>query len=375
MKSKYDSAQSLSLGRDSTLYSLGSKVDIFKVPYNLPHLTFSIWKHIFLYLDSTSLARCEGVCQAFRHISSHYDLWMMHCIHENIDCGPGIEIIWERCNGDKGRWWKEIYVEGIIGRENWIRGKHKKRLLSLTDQSDAITCFKFDDDKIIIGTRQSNLQLFYTRTTEMWDKPALTPDLKFQEAHSSPILCLDFNHPSEYLLASGDASGTLALWNIYTGELISKKKKCHDKGMSCVVVLGSNMILTAGFDKTLRLFKRDSRSKMSSMSSHELPKEKKQSIFKKIFTTKHKKDEDKCAIKLLREYRGHKGEIYCMRLLGHEKLVATGATDNNIKIWDIYSGECLKTLQGHKEAVTCLAVRGDKLFSGSLDKIIRRKLY
>ncbi|KAJ3258489.1 hypothetical protein HK103_003611 [Boothiomyces macroporosus] len=202
----------------------------------------------------------------------------------------------------------------------------------------------------------------------MWDKPALNADLRFQDAHSAPILCLDFNNPSEYLLASGDASGTLALWNIFTGELISRKKRCHDKGMSCVIVLGSNMILTAGFDKTMRLFKRDPKSNMSSLSSHELPKEKKQSILKKIFHQKSKKDEDKCAIKLVREYRGHKGEIYCMQSLDHEKLVATGATDSNIKIWNFYSGECQKTLKGHKEAVTCLATKGDKLFSGSLDK-------
>ncbi|KAJ3275957.1 hypothetical protein HDV01_006824 [Terramyces sp. JEL0728] len=185
---------------------------------------------------------------------------------------------------------------------------------------------------IIIGTRQSSLSLFYTCSSEMWDKPALVADIKFQDAHAAPILCLDFNSPSDYLLASGDAAGTLALWNIFTGEMLSRKKRCHDKGISCVIVLGSNMVLSAGFDRTLRLFKRDSKSKMSSMSSQELPKVKKQSIFKKMFSSKYKKDDGKCAIKLLQEYRGHKGEIYCMKLLDQEKRVATGATDNNIKV-------------------------------------------
>ena len=55
------------------------------------------------------------------------------------------------------------------------------------------------------------------------------------------------------------------------------------------------------------------------------------------------------------------------------KLLASGAWDKTIRLWQLSDGECLATLRGHKRGVTCLAAApdGSLLASGSWDDTIR----
>ncbi len=55
------------------------------------------------------------------------------------------------------------------------------------------------------------------------------------------------------------------------------------------------------------------------------------------------------------------------------KLLASGSLDNTIKLWDIASGVCLKTLEGHTGDVTSVSFSpdGKLLASGSLDNTIK----
>ncbi|KAL2916567.1 hypothetical protein HK105_204000 [Polyrhizophydium stewartii] len=75
---------------------------------------------------------------------------------------------------------------------------------------------------------------------------------------------------------------------------------------------------------------------------------------------------------LVHEMKGHKGDIYCLVLLDGGARLASGSSDQTIKIWNTRGGQCVTTLKGHSQAVTCLKHAGGCLFSGSLDRTIRR---
>ena len=45
--------------------------------------------------------------------------------------------------------------------------------------------------------------------------------------------------------------------------------------------------------------------------------------------------------------------------------------DHTIKIWNLESGECVRTLHGHDGGVLCLHYSGKRLASGSVDSTIR----
>lgn len=42
-------------------------------------------------------------------------------------------------------------------------------------------------------------------------------------------------------------------------------------------------------------------------------------------------------------YHGHQGAVWTVDVSPNTKLLATGAADNTIKLWNIQSGECVKT--------------------------------
>lgn len=75
-------------------------------------------------------------------------------------------------------------------------------------------------------------------------------------------------------------------------------------------------------------------------------------------------------IEFWKTFEGHKGSVFCMSIAENEAI--TGAADKTIKIWDITTGECSKTLLGHRDSVNDLKVLdGGEIISASDDKTIK----
>ena len=66
---------------------------------------------------------------------------------------------------------------------------------------------------------------------------------------------------------------------------------------------------------------------------------------------------------------GHTSSIWSIAI--KDNLIISGSSDEKIKIWDIYSGECIKTLEGHTDSVISVAIKDNLIISGSNDKTIR----
>lgn len=67
---------------------------------------------------------------------------------------------------------------------------------------------------------------------------------------------------------------------------------------------------------------------------------------------------------------GHSAPVVSLAILSNDKLVS-GSEDNKIKIWNLNSNKCIRTLEGHFNCVKSLAVLLDKIVSASSDKTIR----
>lgn len=128
----------------SPYHTLSSKIDekgntLVLFSPRLPLLDYDIAVHIFSFLLPEELAMCARINKSMSNAAIDAGLWQTFCERDKIPCGPGIELLWERCHGDRGRWWKEIYTEWAVAQQNWRTGIHKKRLLKLADTDDAIT--------------------------------------------------------------------------------------------------------------------------------------------------------------------------------------------------------------------------------------------
>ena len=71
----------------------------------------------------------------------------------------------------------------------------------------------------------------------------------------------------------------------------------------------------------------------------------------------------------LKIFRGHTNGVMCLQF--DDKILATGSYDATIKIWDIATGEEIRTLSGHTSGIRCLQFDDSKLISGSIDRTVK----
>src|SRR5262249_3360667 len=75
---------------------------------------------------------------------------------------------------------------------------------------------------------------------------------------------------------------------------------------------------------------------------------------------------------VLNEFKAGPAKVMSLLFYRHDR-VATGGSDNVIRLWDISSGTELRRLEGHTGSVSALAAdpEGKMLVSGSFDTTIR----
>ena len=72
---------------------------------------------------------------------------------------------------------------------------------------------------------------------------------------------------------------------------------------------------------------------------------------------------------LITTLEGHTDAVYCLTVVGNK--LYTGSDDRTIRVWDIDTHQHITALEGHTDDVYCLTVVGNKLYSGSFDRTIR----
>lgn len=70
---------------------------------------------------------------------------------------------------------------------------------------------------------------------------------------------------------------------------------------------------------------------------------------------------------------GHASYVFCVNFNPQSNLLVTGSFDENVKLWDVRTGSCIKTLPAHSDPVTATDFNRDGtcIVSGSHDGLIR----
>jgi hypothetical protein len=77
--------------------------------------------------------------------------------------------------------------------------------------------------------------------------------------------------------------------------------------------------------------------------------------------------------KCLRTFEGHTSSVNSVSLSGDGRFALSGSRDNTLKLWEVATGQCLRTFEGHTHWVTSVSLSGDGCFalSGSEDKTLK----
>nr|KAJ3422817.1 Chromosome-associated kinesin kif4a [Polyrhizophydium stewartii] len=331
--------------------------------------------------------------------------------------------------------WMMIFGQHAARKTNWRLCRFRKQIIDIIEPNDAITCFEQDANTIVVGSREHLLQSTHISSPAFWREPAphgilvsadTSGDLAFwnsftgqmlaslKHAHRggvSSICVVDSEHAVTagfdrlirlYRLVSvhqqtGRADGTLMeapcehsrQGKTYSGQIVLDPvmtKRHHRNHSSCSDKTASAQLRRSSVDSTSSsrsgsikgLRKSTSEGPLVGLQqpSKGVAEQKKAKGWRlpRLVFGKRRKDQSMSerTLLLVHEMKGHKGDIYCLVLLDGGARLASGSSDQTIKIWNTRGGQCVTTLKGHSQAVTCLKHAGGCLFSGSLDRTIRR---
>ena len=221
------------------------------------------------------------------------------------------------------------------------------------------------------GVNLANVSLRHTLLRQArLDNPTFTKVL-------AAVYTIAFS-PDGKLLAVGDDSGTVQLWNTENYQVLMLKKVHNSAVMSITFSPDGSTLASGSSDKTIKLWSVQKQCELTTFKGHE------QWVWSVAFspdgsmlasggsdrTVKLWSIEQQCE---LATFRGHTNRIRVVTFDLDGNILASAGLDNTIKLWSIKHRREIKTLTEHKDWVFSVVFSPDKTMfaSGSNDNTIK----
>lgn len=155
-----------------------------------------------------------------------------------------------------------------------------------------------------------------------------------------------------HLFFTGNSQGSLGIWNWESGRGIQPRELSDKESISAIGVSPDTELVAIGrYDGTVQTF--DCEVKNSPLNYAE--------------------EAPRVSLGEIKTLRGHRGAVTCLAFRPKSPTLASGSLDGTVRIWNPREGKSTNVLTGHKSWVNSLdiAKAGDRLVSGSSDGTVK----
>lgn len=283
--------------------------------------------------------------------------------------------------------WKDVYSERYKVECNWRKGRCVMKIFK--GHSNGVMCVKFDDSILATGS--------YDATVKIWDIES-GECIRTLTGHTSGVRALQFD---DQKLISGSMDGTLKIWNWRTGTCLSTLTG-HTDGVVSLHYDGC-LMASGSVDKTIKIWNFMDKS-CTTLRGHSdwVNSVRIDTASRTVLSAS-----DDMTVKLwdldtktvIRTFEGHVGQVQQVIPITISQdddddaprsspsaptpifsdpnrpqppsHILTAALDSTMKIWDVSTGKCLKTLFGHVEGIWAAAADTLRLVSGAQDRMVK----
>jgi WD40 repeat protein len=164
------------------------------------------------------------------------------------------------------------------------------------------------------------------KTVKVWNL-AVGKEIRSLEGHKDQVSCIAIT-PDGSFAVSGSEDNTLKVWELAIGKEV-RSLHGHTSRVSGVAITPDGRFVVSG--------SADSTSKVWELATG----------------------------KEVRTLKGHKDRVSCIAITPDGRFVVSGSDDTTLKVWNLATGKEVRTFEGHKSGVSCVAITPDGCFAVS----------
>ncbi|KAK5989867.1 putative E3 ubiquitin ligase complex SCF subunit scon-2 [Cladobotryum mycophilum] len=313
----------------------------------------------------------------------------------------------------KFRPWKDVYRDRYKVGYNWKTGRCS--IKTFKGHENGVTCLQFDHNILASGSYDTTIKIWNIETGEV---------IRTLRGHTSTIRTLQFDDSK---LISGSFDKTIKIWNWQTGECLSTLQ-CHTEGVLSVHFDGCTLA-SGSIDRTVKIFSFDTKQTFSLRGHTDWVNHvRMDSASRTVFSAS-----DDLSVKLwdmdskqcIKTYLGHVGQVQQVLLMPPDfesdedpnadkadtmsvhsergstptpspepvstddrsafgygfvsdpnrplppRYMLTGGLDNTVRLWNVTTGKCIRSMFGHVEGIWGLVGDTLRVVTGANDSMTK----